>query len=70
VQPPNTYTRVTDCICRSLYQVTALTLKTAVEAACMLLRIDNVVSGIAKSKTAAAGGGGHDEAEVPPEMQE
>jgi len=57
------------------YQVKAQTFKTAIEAACMLLRIDNVVSGIAKSKTAAGGGGGgggdgEGQQEMASEMQE
>eukprot|EP00271_Cylindrocystis_brebissonii_P013207 TRINITY_DN32864_c0_g1_i1.p1 TRINITY_DN32864_c0_g1~~TRINITY_DN32864_c0_g1_i1.p1 ORF type:complete len:558 (-),score=131.51 TRINITY_DN32864_c0_g1_i1:673-2346(-) len=39
------------------YAVKVQTLKTAVEAACMLLRIDDIVSGI-KKKGGAAGGGG------------
>lgn len=36
------------------YNVKAQTFKTAIEAACMLLRIDDIVSGIKKKKDAGA----------------
>ena len=38
------------------YAVKVQTIKTAIEAACMLLRIDDIVSGIKKKQ--AGGGGG------------
>jgi len=40
------------------YAVKAQTLKTAIEAACILLRVDDVVSGISKKKEQGGGGGG------------
>jgi len=41
------------------YSVKAQTIKTSIEAACMLLRVDEIVSGISsKEKRGAAGGGG------------
>ena len=38
------------------YNVKAQTFKTAIEAACMLLRIDDIVSGIKKKQAPGAGG--------------
>jgi len=44
------------------YTVKTQTIKTAIEAACMLLRIDDIVSGISKDKNKGqVGGGGEDE---------
>jgi T-complex protein 1 subunit gamma len=40
------------------YAVKAQTLKTAVEAGCMLLRVDDIVSGISKKRGPSGGGGG------------
>lgn len=37
------------------YNVKAQTFKTAIEAACMLLRIDDIVSGIKKKQAPGAG---------------
>lgn len=39
------------------YVVKAQTIKTAIESACMLLRIDDVVSGISKKKSKTEPGG-------------
>jgi len=38
------------------FQVKAQTLKTALEAACMLLKVDDVVSGLASKNKGGAGG--------------
>lgn len=43
--------------------VKAQTLKTAIEAACMILRIDDVVSGMGGKQKEAAAGGVPDDAE-------
>lgn len=45
------------------FAVKAQTLKTSIESACLLIRIDDVLSGISKGKQGgeAAGGGGHPE---------
>lgn len=51
------------------YAVKAQTIKTAVEAACILLRVDDVVSGTTKKKQAGGGGGGGMEG-PPPGMEE
>jgi len=40
------------------------TFKTSIEAACMLLRIDDIVSGIKKDRSKQAGRGGNDEADA------
>jgi len=49
------------------YAVKAQTIKTAIEAACILLRVDDVVSGISKKKE---GGGGGGPQETPQGMEE
>lgn len=38
-----------------MYNVKAQTFKTAIEASCMLLRIDDIVSGIKKKQAPGAG---------------
>jgi len=44
------------------YVVKAQTYKTAIESACMLLRIDDIVSGMSSGKKeGGGGGGGHDD---------
>jgi len=43
------------------YAVKSQTFKTAIEAACILLRVDDVVSGISKKKESQHGPGGHQE---------
>lgn len=52
---------VADSLCFGLilgrYAVKAQTFKTAIEAACILLRVDDVVSGIAKKKESSHGPG-------------
>jgi len=44
------------------YSVKSQTYKTAIESACMLLRIDDIVSGISKGGKSGGGGGGAQEA--------
>ena len=39
-------------------EVKMQTIKTSIEAACMLLRVDDILSGISKSKGQDSGGGG------------
>jgi len=49
------------------FAVKAQTLKTAVEAATLLLRVDDVVSGLSKKKESGGGGGPQPTPEEPPE---
>ena len=47
------------CLCHQIwdaYNVKAQTFKTAIESACMLLRIDDIVSGIKKKQAPGAQG--------------
>ncbi|CAI5522050.1 unnamed protein product [Closterium sp. Naga37s-1] len=48
----------TPCQVWEPYAVKVRTVKTAIEAACMLLRIDDVVSGLKKKQAGGAPGGG------------
>ena len=50
---------ITNCPCHQIwdaYNVKAQTFKTAIESACMLLRIDDIVSGIKKKQAPGAQG--------------
>ncbi|SAM06999.1 hypothetical protein [Absidia glauca] len=46
------------------------TIKTAIESACLLLRVDDIVSGISKNKSQAQGGGGQPSPEEMMEQQQ
>jgi T-complex protein 1 subunit gamma len=47
------------------YAVKVQTLKTAIESACMLLRVDDIVSGISKKRQQQSAGAAAAEAEEP-----